>query len=192
MRAITRPHAITVGYTIPISRTHTPAHSHSPAHATSHTTSRTPLCRVERRAIHTLRRIPSPASLACEGQHLSRSRRHVVKRWAHVRCTSGRGPAQEERGGARETDVVETEVPDGGEGHAEGNDGCAGTDYSAGKDVVPVVEFVDGKSSSDQASTNHGRKEQNHLPERRAVCAHDLELGIKVQRQVDESCKARS
>jgi len=190
MRTVTHPHTITIGHTIAIGRTHAPPHS--PAHTTTHTAGCASLCRVERRTIHTLRRIPAPTSLAGEGQHLGRSRWYIVKRRTHIGRTRRRRLAQEERGGTREADVVETEVPDGGKGHAESDDGCAGTDYSTGENVVPVVEFIDGKSASDQASTEDGRKEQDHLPERGTVCAHNLELGIEVQRQEDQSRKSCS
>ena len=52
--------------------------------------------------------------------------------------------------------------------------------------------FVDSKSTSDQAGTEDGSIEEDQLPECWVVVAEDLEFGIEVEVEVDESTKGSS
>ena len=45
----------------------------------------------------------------------------------------------EHRGGAREKDVIEAEVQNGGEGLTVGDDGSRGADDGTGENIVPMV-----------------------------------------------------
>lgn len=95
--------------------------------------------------------------------------------------------AQEDRSGAREEDVVEAEVPDRGEGHAEGGKGAHRADETSGEDIVPVVVAVDRHGSGNKNCTEDGSEEEEHLPVGRVVSAHDLELRVEVEREEQET-----
>jgi len=95
--------------------------------------------------------------------------------------------AVDKRSMAHERDVVETEVPDGGIGHAVGAESHQSADDRSGEDIVPVVVLVDSKSTSDQASSKNGCVESDELPHSRVMVGKDLQLGVEVQVQVDET-----
>lgn len=99
----------------------------------------------------------------------------------------------EEGSGARQEYVIEAEVEDSREGLAEGDEGAHRTDDSSSDDVVPVVELVDSERASDERGSEDGSKEEDHLPVGGVVRAHDLELGVEVERQVEQSgpCSGR-
>lgn len=53
--------------------------------------------------------------------------------------------------------------------------------------TYPVVVLVDSKSTSDQASSKNGCVESDELPHSRVMVGKDLQLGVEVQVQVDET-----
>jgi len=89
----------------------------------------------------------------------------------------------------RQQQVVVAEVPDRRKSLTESDEGSCGADQGSGGDIVPVVVLVDGHGASNEDSAKDGCEEQGHRPQRWVVCAHDLELGVEVQCQKDETCE---
>jgi hypothetical protein len=89
-------------------------------------------------------------------------------------------------------DVIETEVPDAGVDHSVRAEGHESTDNGPGENVIPVVVFVDGKGSTDEAGPKNGCVESDDLPHSRVVVGKDLQLGVKVQVQEHEASKSCS
>ena len=115
----------------------------------------------------------APASLACENRVVQLSVKTVVEGLAAV-----------------EGDVVEAEVPDGSIGHAVGGEGEDNTNGCTSKDVVPVVELVNGERTTDEDGTEDGDVGDDELPHGGVVVGEDLELGVEVQVEVDEASEA--
>ncbi len=53
--------------------------------------------------------------------------------------------------------------------------------------IIPVMEFIDGESASNQGRAKDWSPECNHLPHCGVVVGPNLELGIEVKEQEDES-----
>lgn len=119
----------------------------------------------------------SPVSLAGEGHR-------VEARELGLSSRVGEWDVADKR------DVVEAEVPDGGVDHAVSREGEDGTDDSASKDVVPVVELVDGKSTANEDSTEDGHVGDDELPHSRVVVGPDLQLSVKVEVEEDKAGEA--
>lgn len=64
-----------------------------------------------------------------------------------------------------------------------------GADDSAGEDVVPVVRLVDAQRTRLENGAEERREEEGQPPERGAVVAPDLELGVHPEEEEDESGK---
>lgn len=86
--------------------------------------------------------------------------------------------AGEERVTARQDDVVEAEIPDGGERRTVADEGAHGADDGASHDVIVVVELVDGQSACDESCAEEGSEEEDNLPVCWTVVTVDLELSI--------------
>lgn len=97
--------------------------------------------------------------------------------------------AKGERVGPVEGDMVVAPIPDARIHHAVGAESHDGTDNRASEDVIPVVELVNGQGASNQARAEHGGVDGGELPERGVVVGEDLELGVEVEGQEDESRK---
>lgn len=89
-----------------------------------------------------------------------------------------------------EGDVVEAKVPDGSVGHAVGGEGEDDTDGGTSKDVVPVVELVNGERTTDEDGTEDGDVGDDELPHSGVVVGEDLELGVEVEVEVNEASEA--
>jgi hypothetical protein len=83
--------------------------------------------------------------------------------------------------------VVEAEVPDAGVHHPVCAQSEHGADDGAGKNVVPVVILVDREGASDQGGAEDLGVESGELPHVRRIVGEDLELGVEVQVQEDET-----
>lgn len=83
--------------------------------------------------------------------------------------------------------VVEAEVPNAGVHHPVGAQSEHGTDDGAGDNVVPVMVLVNSEGTGDQGGTEDGGVECGELPHVRRIVGEDLELGVEVQVQEDET-----
>jgi len=86
-----------------------------------------------------------------------------------------------------EGNVVEAEVPNAGVHHPVGTQSENGTDDSAGDNIVPVVVFINREGTRDQGGAENRGVESRELPHVRRVVGEDLELGVEVQVQEDET-----
>ena len=93
---------------------------------------------------------------------------------------------------AEDGNVVEAEVPNRSVDHAVGAEGHEGANERTCKDIIPVVELVDGESTADQAGAENGGVEGNELPHSGVVVGEDLELSIEVEVQEHETGESSS
>lgn len=86
--------------------------------------------------------------------------------------------------------MVEPEIPHGRIHHSIRAEGEHGPDDRSGDAVVPIVELVDGKRASNESSCKDWGVDSNQLPHRGVVVGEDLQLGIKIKVEEDESRKS--
>lgn len=145
--------------------------------------------RVERRPNLLLRRSMAPTALPRE--------------WEVMREEFGVGPIGVERssstGGKRcgtskqgrstgKKDMVEPKVPHRREGLAECNQSSEAAYDSPHEQVVPIEVFVDCRSCRDEESAKERSEKEDHLPVRRVVRTHDLQLSVEIQSEVEQTC----
>lgn len=109
--------------------------------------------------------------------------------------------------------MVEAEVPDSGEGLAEGHECAEDPDDAADDQVIPIIvcktKIVDeleelltiskkklltsiyGLCPRDEKGSEQRCKEHDHLPIGRVMSADDLQLRIEVQCKVEQTCPGR-
>jgi hypothetical protein len=85
--------------------------------------------------------------------------------------------------------VVEAPVPDGSVRHAVSRKGHDRADDGAGHHVVPVVELVNSECTTDEHRAEDGGVDDDELPHGRVVVGEDLELGVEIQVEEDETGK---
>jgi hypothetical protein len=109
---------------------------------------------------------------------------------------------------AEHGDVVEAEVPDRGVDHAVRAKGHHGADNSSSENIIPValrlavvpcalqtlislpvVVFVNGKCSTDEAGSKNRCVKSDDLPHGWVVVGEDLELGVQVEVQENKASK---
>lgn len=90
-----------------------------------------------------------------------------------------------------EGNVVEAPVPDGGVGHAVSRKSHDCADTGASKNIVPVVELVNGEGATNKDSAKDGGVNGNELPHGGVVVGKDLELCVEVEVEVDKAGKGR-
>lgn len=61
-------------------------------------------------------------------------------------------------------DVVESEIPGGGKGLPESNEGAKGSSESTANTIVPVVILVNGQRRGDEGGAEEGSDGEDHLP----------------------------
>jgi hypothetical protein len=123
--------------------------------------------------------VGAPASLAGEDS--------VVEA---VECA--RASAVDKGSVAEDGNVVEAEVPNRGVDHAVGAESHESADDCTSENVVPVVELVNGESTTNQAGTEDRSVKGNKLPHGRVVVGEDLELAVEVEVEEHEAGESSS
>lgn len=88
---------------------------------------------------------------------------------------------------ACERDVVEAEVPDRSVHHAICRECEDSTDDTASNNIIPIVVFVNGKSTADESCAENGCVDGDQFPKAWVVVGEDLELAVEVKRQEDKA-----
>lgn len=72
--------------------------------------------------------------------------------------------------------MIEAEVPHARVDHSVGGESHDSADDRSCEDVVPIVEFIDGKSASDKNSTENRHIGHNQLPVCRMVVGPNFQF----------------
>ena len=86
-----------------------------------------------------------------------------------------------ERRGPVERNVVPAPIPDGGICHAICREGHDCPNHRTRKNVVPVMELVDGEGAGNQCRTEDRRIHRRELPHSGVIVGEQFELPVEVQ-----------
>lgn len=75
--------------------------------------------------------------------------------------------------------MIEAEVPDARVDHSVGGESHDSADDRSCDDVVPIVEFINGKGASDKNSTENGHVGDDEFPVRWMVVGPDFQLCLQ-------------